>query len=82
MLTYERDVHSGILFPTDAQFHMYFYSNELAFLLSIAKENTHRRISIFEVHDATQIKVCIDKLTKIQQLITDCDLPLRWRFVR
>ena len=44
MLTYERDVHSGILFPTDAEFHMYFYSNELAFLLSIAKENTHKRI--------------------------------------
>lgn len=52
MLTYERDVHSGILFPTDAEFHMYFYSNELAFLLSIAKENTHKRIE-------SQKKKCI-----------------------
>ena len=30
--TIESIVHSGISFPKDAQFHMAFYSNDLAFL--------------------------------------------------
>ena len=40
--TIESIVHSGISFPTDAQFHMAFYSNDLAFLFINCKRKYKR----------------------------------------
>ena len=71
--TIESIVHSGISFPTDAQFHMAFYSNDLAFLFINCKRKYKRiesqkkkdvlHVNSLPVNEQTQYK---NKKTKVE----------------